>query len=333
MISKHVLAPALALLLALAPIKVVPAAADDTIDFTLNWVAGGDTAPFYFAVNSGRYAAAGLDVVIEQGKGSTVAVQKVGAGVLPLGYADLGTALVGKSRGAHVVSVMNVYANSPYGLYWRKSSGITDVVDLVGKKIGNPPGDAARSMWPALAKAVGIDPKSVTWVNIPPNAKLSALMSGAIDATTSFYNIHHIFQRELGDDMGFLAWKDRGVNPYGNSVIVNRDYFAENPDVVRRFVSVTQQAWADCVREPKPCIDALLSSVSGLKYDNELDNWKLVTELMTDDISRTVALGYHDPGRMAADYDLIATYFDIKAPFDVTDVYTNDLIDMAIKMP
>ena len=54
----------------------------------------------------------------------------------------------------------------------RASRGLKD---FAGKKIGNPPGDAARALWPALAKANGIDPNAVTWVNIGPNAKLAAL--------------------------------------------------------------------------------------------------------------------------------------------------------------
>ncbi|HEX6980619.1 MAG TPA: hypothetical protein VF342_15120 [Alphaproteobacteria bacterium] len=41
-----------------------------------------------------------------------------------------------------------------------------------------------------------------------------------IDAT-SFYNIRHTFVRELGNDMSFLAWRDAGLNPYGNSIIAN----------------------------------------------------------------------------------------------------------------
>ena len=49
--------------------------------------------------------------------------------------------------------------------------------------------DGARPMWPALAKANGIDPKSITWVCIDANFKLSALKSKSIDITTSFYNI------------------------------------------------------------------------------------------------------------------------------------------------
>ena len=80
--------------------------------------------------------------------------------------------LLFRGKGLDLVGLMNVYANSPQGLYWLKSSGINTVKDLAGKKIGNPAGDGARTMWPALAKASGIDPNSVTWVNIDANAKL-----------------------------------------------------------------------------------------------------------------------------------------------------------------
>ena len=132
---------------------------------------------------------------------------------------------------------MNVYANSPQGLYWLKSSGINGIKDLAGKKIGNPAGDGARTMWPALAKANGIDPNSVTWVNIDANAKLGALKAKTVDATTSFFNLHHVFARELGADMGFLAWKDAGVNPYGNSIIANGAWLKANQRQGRRSSS------------------------------------------------------------------------------------------------
>ncbi len=115
----------------------------------------------------------GIDLNIEPGKGSALATQRVGAGATPIGLADMGGVLVAKGKGADTVAVFNVYANSPQGMYWLKSSGITGVKDFAGKKIGNPAADGARVMWPALAKANGIDPKSVTWVNIDANAKLA----------------------------------------------------------------------------------------------------------------------------------------------------------------
>ena len=320
---------AIAALLAAA---AVPAAAQQKLDFILNWVPGGDHAPYYYAKKLGWYAKEGIDLNLEPGKGSALAVQKVGAGANPIGLADMGNVLLGRAKGADSVAVYNVYANSPQGLYWLKSSGIKGIKDFPGKKIGNPAADGARPMWPALAKANGIDPKSVTWVNIDANSKLSALKSKSIDITTSFYNIHHIFQRELGDDMGFVAWREIGLNPYGNSVIVNAAFLAKNRPMVDKFVKVTQRAFATCVKDPKPCVEALVEANGALKYDNELQNWKLVEVLMSDKFAREVALGIHDDGRMKADYELVRDYIGLEKPFDVKTTYTNEFLDRSVKM-
>jgi NitT/TauT family transport system substrate-binding protein len=317
---------------ALVAAFTLPAAAQQKIEFFLNWVPGGDHAPYYYAKAQGWYAKEGIDLVLEPGKGSMLAVQKVGAGANPIGLADMGNVLLGRGKGADAVGVFNVYANSPQGLYWLKSSGIKGIKDFPGKKIGNPAADGARPMWPALAKANGIDPKSITWVNVDANAKLSALKSRAIDITTSFYNIHHIFQRELGDDMGFVAWRDIGLNPYGNSVIVNGAFLAKNRPLVDKFVKVTQRAFAACVKDPRPCVKALVDAAGALQFDNELANWGLVEVLMSDRFSREVALGYHDDGRMKADYELVRDSVGIDKPFDVKTAYTNEFLDRSIRM-
>ncbi len=303
------------------------------LDFILNWVPGGDHAPYYYAKQQGWYEKEGIDLNLEPGKGSAIATQKVGAGANPIGLADMAGVLVAKSKGADTVAVYNVYANSPQGMYWLKSSGITGVKDFPGKKIGNPAADGARVMWPALAKANGVDPKSVTWVNIDANGKLAALKAKSIDITTSFYNLHHVFQRELGDDMGFLAWRDAGLNPYGNSIIVNAKFLEANRPLIDRFVKVTQRAFRACVDKPEPCVQALVDANGALKFDNELQNWKLVEVLMSDKFSREVALGIHEDKRMQDDYELVRDYIGIDKPFDVKSVYTNEFLDRSIKMP
>ena len=315
-----------------AAAAALPAAAQQKLDFILNWVPGGDHAPYYYAKKLGWYAKEGIDLNLEPGKGSALATQKVGAGANPIGLADMGGVLVAKGKGADTVGVFNVYANSPQGMYWLKSSGIAGIKDFPGKKIGNPAADGARVMWPALAKANGIDPKSVTWVNIDANAKLSGLKSKAIDVTTSFYNIHHIFQKELGADMGFLAWREVGLNPYGNSVIVNAEFLSKNKPAIDRFVKVSQRAFAACVKDPKPCVQALIDANGALNFDNELVNWQLVEVLMSDKSSREVALGIHDDARMKADYELVRDYVGIDKPFDVKTTYTNEFLDRSVKM-
>jgi NitT/TauT family transport system substrate-binding protein len=308
------------------------ARAAEKVSLILNWVAGGDHAPYYYARAKGWYADAGLDVDLIQGSGSSVAAQRAGAGVNQFGLADMTTVLVAIGKGADEVAVMNVYANYPGGFYWLKSSGIKSVKDLAGKKIGNPPGDAARALWPALAKANDIDPNSVTWVNLSPNGKLPALTAGSVDAVTEFYNLHHGYQRELGSNMGYLAWKDAGLNPYGNSIVVNGAYLKTHRDQVAAFIKVTQRTFATCVAEPKPCVEALVEANSGLKLDDQLTNWDEVAQLMSDKTSQTVALGWFDAERMKNDYELVKTYVGIEKPFDVTQHYAVEFLDKSIKM-
>ncbi len=303
------------------------------ITFTLNWVAGGDHAPYFYAQKMGWYKDAGLEVDFETGRGSAASAQKVGAGASQLGLSDMAGVLLFRGKGLDLVGLMNVYANSPQGMYWLKSSGITGIKDFAGKKIGNPAGDGARTMWPALAKTLGIDPNSVTWVNIAANAKLGALKAGTVDATTSFFNLHHVFARELGSDLGFLAWKDAGVNPYGNSIIANGPWLAANKDKAGKFIKVTQKAFAECAKKPEPCINALVEANGALKFQNELDNWHLVTILMNDETSRTVALGWHDDKRMADDYKLVDENLKMEKGYDIKTAYTNEFLDKGVKMP
>ena len=50
--------------------------------FILNWVAGGDHAPYFYAQSLGWYKTAGIDLTLLQGKGSSMAAQAVRAASL-----------------------------------------------------------------------------------------------------------------------------------------------------------------------------------------------------------------------------------------------------------
>jgi NitT/TauT family transport system substrate-binding protein len=309
------------------------AAAKEKVNLVLNWVPTADHSPYYYAKEQGWYDQAGIDLAIETGKGSGVSAQRVGAGTSEIGISDLATSLLARGKGAKLVAVMTVYANSPQGFYWLKSRGISGPKDFPGKKIGNPPGDASRIMWPAFAKQVGIDPASVSFVNVSPQAKVPSLKSRAIDITSDFYNEHDLKVREFGGDLGFLAWRDIGINPYGNSIIVNGDYLEKNRDVVKAFTQVSQRAFAACVKDSAPCLKALLASVSGLDEANQRDQWSRVKELMRDPTTTSVALGAFNAERVKADHEMVKTYFGLDQPFEASTVYTNDFLDTSVKMP
>jgi len=306
--------------------------AGQSVSLILNWTPAADHSPIYYAKSQGWYEKAGIDLAIEVGKGSAVSALKVGSGAAPFGISDLATMLVARSKGADDVALMSIYANTGQTFYWLKSTGVSGPKDFAGRKIGNPPGDASRVMWPAFAKATGLAPDSVSFVNIGPTAKSAALKSHAVDIISDFYNSHDIKLREFGSDLGSLNWKEIGLNSYGNSIIVNGAFLEKNPKLAEDFVRITQKGYAVCVADFEPCLKVLLEQVSGLDREEQLMQWRRIKELMTDEFTTTKGLGWIDGDRMKKDYDLVQTYLGIEKPFAVETAFTTRLLDPAIKM-
>jgi NitT/TauT family transport system substrate-binding protein len=306
--------------------------ATEKVSLVLNWTPTADHSPFYYAKAQGWYQQAGIDLTIETGKGSGVSSLKVGSGGSPFGIADLATTLVARGKGADVVAVMSIYANTGQTFYWLKSYGISGIRDFPGRKIGNPPGDASRVMWPAFAKAAGIAPGAVTFVNVAPTAKIAALKTHTVDIISDFYNEHDLKVTEFGSDLGYVNWKDIGLNPYGNSLIVNGDWLEKHRHLGEDFVRISQKAFAACVADVAPCLKALLDHASGLDREIQEHQWERIKVLMTDAFTTTRALGWIDGERMKNDYEFVATYLGMEQPYEVGTAFTTGMLDTSIRM-
>ncbi len=304
----------------------------EKVNLVLNWTPTADHSPFYYAKAQGWYEKAGIDLTIEVGKGSGASSLKVGSGGSEFGIADLATVLVARGKGADVLALMSIYANTGQTFYWLKSYGVSGPKDFPSHKIGNPPADASRVMWPAFAKAAGIGADSVSFVNIGPTAKIAALKSHTVDIISDFYNEHDLKLKEFGDDLGYINWKDIGLNPYGNSLVVNGQFLQKNPKLAEDFVKISQRAFAACVADVDPCLKALLDQASGLDKQTQLNQWERIKYLMTDQFTPTKALGWIDADRMKSDYELVQTYLGMEKPFPVETAFTTRLLDTSVKM-
>ena len=310
-----------------------PVAAAESVNLMLNWTPTADHSPIYYAKAQGWYEKAGIDLTIETGKGSGVSSLKVGSGGSPFGIADLATMLVAKGKGADVVAVMSIYANTGQTFYWLKSYGVNGPKDFPGHKIGNPPGDASRVMWPAFAKAAGIAPYFVTFVNVGPTAKIAALKSHATDIISDFYNEHDLKVIEFGSDLGYRQLE--GHRAQSVRQFADCEWRVPREEVRswwRRSSKVAQKAYAACVADVAPCLKALLDNVSGLDKENQERQWERIKYLMTDEFTTTRALGWIDGERMKKDYELVQTYLGMEKPFDVQTVFSTKMLDTSVKM-
>src|SRR5262249_13598488 len=164
-----VLAVAVVLHLVAAP----PAAAQapEKVVFALNWFAVGDHAAYWVALERGYYRARGLDVEMQNSKGSGDSIAKADTGRADVGLADSAVVIAAVGRGARIKVVGMVFDRTPLNVWSRKDAPIVRPKDLEGKTVGAPPGDGQRQVFPAFAKLTGIDASKVTWVNVEPAAK------------------------------------------------------------------------------------------------------------------------------------------------------------------
>ena len=103
----------------------------------LGYIPSVQFAPFYLADQRGDYAAAGLDVTI-QNQIDPDLISLVGSGGLDLALADGTSMIPAVSQGIPVRYLATIYGVLPNVVIARTDAGITSPADLAGKRVGTP---------------------------------------------------------------------------------------------------------------------------------------------------------------------------------------------------
>ena len=248
---------------AAAALIATPVFAQTDMPFALDWKFEGPAAPYFHALDAGYFADACLSVTISEGAGSLDAIPKVATGAFPIGFADINSLMrfLDQNPGAPVTAVMMVYDKPPFAVVGRKSLGVTTPADLEGKILGAPPPDGAWAQFPIFAAETGIDSSKITVEPVGFPTREPMLAGGNVAAITGFSFSSTLNLKRLGvpaDDISVLLMADYGVDLYGNAIIVNTDFAAANPELVKGFLDAVAKGWKDAIATPDAAISALL---------------------------------------------------------------------------
>ena len=304
--------------------------AADKVIFRLNWIPSGegDLAFAYVAQELGYYKEEDLEVTIQIGSGSADAVALVDAGRVDIALAGFESIAVARARGAKVVIVACFQVNSPYTIWTRADTGIESIRDLAGRTIGAPPGDAQRVAFPAIARATGLDPDSVQWVNIHPGAKIQSLAAKVVDATVHFFDQMYLYEQAIGkDNLRYFRWADYGVNPYGLMFVVHEDTLKIRPNVIRRFLQASFRGVRWMILHPREAIAIMqryVPEVEIIPVTSMLE--QSIKYMLFDNSVMQYGLGWIDPARMKASVDLVNTYYELPRKLSPEELYTTALL-------
>ncbi len=248
----------IALTLFLSP--AVYAQALTKVRFTLDWRYEGHLSFFMMAKARGYYEKEGLDVTIDSGAGSVATINRIVGGSHDMGSADLCTVIefLGNNPGMEgkFQAVYLLYNRSPMIVQALKKSGIRKPQDLAGRKLAGPVFDSTRKAFPIYAKAIGIDPASVTWVNVDPALRETLLARGDVDATSGF-ELDKLTLMARGvkeDDIVTFRYADAGLKLYSNVLLASSKFIEEHPKAVAGFVRATNRALIEAIANPEESV-------------------------------------------------------------------------------
>src|SRR5438552_4746859 len=224
--------------------------ADDKVSLRLNWYLGGLHVPFYYGKDKGYYAAEGIDLTINEGRGSANTVQVVAAGSDTFGLADSSSVILAATKGADVKSVMSLLNSTGFSVVSLAEAGIKTPKDLEGKSMAVTAGDPLGQLFQALAAVNKVDTSKITLIQVDPAAKVVTVLEKRADALLGGADDQYFLIKQKGMQPAALRFSEWGANIVGMTILTKGELVKSKPDLVRRFVRATAKSWEEAKKNP-----------------------------------------------------------------------------------
>jgi NitT/TauT family transport system substrate-binding protein len=311
-----------------------------SIKMSQGWLFQATQAEFPLAVDKGYWKSEGLEVTVDSGQGSQASVTRVVSGSHDIGFADTGTLI--KYNAEHPEKPLLIFyipeEGFPLGVFSLKSKGLLKPKDLEGKKLGAPATDGGRQMFPAFAKANGIDESKISWVTMAPNLREQMLVRGDVDGVTGFVTSSVPSINGLGvktADLNLMMYHQFNLDGFGNAVFATKDFVEKNPRTVTAFVKGLNKSYKEMIVDPAAAMDALKGRdpVVSIPLETQRLSLYLKTMVLTPIVMQN-GLGTVDQKKLEREIASVLDAFNIKTPMAVSAIYTEKFLpSKADRMP
>ena len=309
-----------------APRLAMGQAALTPVRFSLDWAFQGPQSPYLLAFDRGYFREEGLNVTIDRGFGSGDVPVKVASGAYEFGVGDISPVmrLRATTPGSDIVTPFVLQQGSPLAAMTLRRTGITAPNGLEGKRIAAPETDAGRQMFPAFAKATGINLGTIQWSSVTPQLREPMLARGDADAITGFETSGIFSLMTLNvrrEDIVSMRYADHGVTLLSTALQVRRPYAEANPRVVTAMIRAIIRGHVEAWRDPDAAIAALRRRDSTTPVD--LERARLVANFEFVRTPDVVSGGFGNlpMPKMQAAIDTVRDAFNVAAPLRAEDFY------------
>jgi NitT/TauT family transport system substrate-binding protein len=304
------LAIAGALIVSASIMRADLAEAGDKVSFVLDWFPSGEVAFPYVGVKEGFFAAEGIEVQIDIGRGGADAVKRIASGTDDFGASALNPLMVAAVESpVPVKAVMSMYTKQPDAIFTVDGGPITSIAALQGKTLATATFSSSNPLWPVIAKANGLDPETVKLLKVDDNALAPMLALGKVDAVISWVTSKPNDERLLAEQhkkLKILPWSEHGLSGYGYSVLASDKIIKEHPDTVARFVRAFIKTVKFYAENPEKVAEDLKAMVPEADLQSNIEEAKATAPLVKNEITDRDGFGTFDPALLKETWEWVA---------------------------
>ncbi|MFZ7255242.1 ABC transporter substrate-binding protein [Avibacterium avium] len=247
----------------------ISAQAKEKLTLLLDWFVNPDHAAIIVAQQKGFFAENGLQVEIIEPADPSMPPKLVAAGQADLAVDYQPQLQMQVAEGLPLVRVGTLISTPLNSLVVLKDSGIEQIADLKGKKIGYSVSGFEDALLGAMLKSAHLSLNDVELVNV--NWSLSpALFSGQVDAVIGAFRNFELNQMEIEKKPGKAFYpEEQGVPMYDELIVVaNKNQLPAKK--IRAFLTALEQASVYILNHPQQSWQAFVS-YKPQDLDNELN--------------------------------------------------------------
>ncbi|WP_189413796.1 MULTISPECIES: ABC transporter substrate-binding protein [unclassified Mesorhizobium] len=245
-----------------ATVGLSPSIAADKLKVTLNWTPDTPSVGIVYADVLDYYKNAGIDLLIEPGKGSGTTSQLVAAGSTDVGLANGPSAIAIAAKGAPIKIIAPIFQAAEWGVISLNDAPISRPKDLEGKTIAMAAGSADVALFQMMVDANGVDKSKINILSADASGDIGLLAEKKVDGVSAAPGDVMVPLAAKGIKTKIMYYRDNGAPLVGLSIIARDDKLKQNPDLYKRFVEATLKGYSAAAKDPGAAVDALRSRYS-----------------------------------------------------------------------
>jgi NitT/TauT family transport system substrate-binding protein len=284
----------------------------------LDWYPQPEHGGFYTAQMLGYYKAEGLDVTLLPLPQYGGAAQLVSTGKADIGLGSSDQILEWDSNGLPLMAIAATMQHDPQAIMLHKDSPIHDFKDLDGHAISAQTG----ATW--LKYVISrYNLRNVR--QIPSTLSIANFLTDPNYVQQIFITSEPFFAQQAGAQVRTLLISSSGYDPY-RVQFTTRDFAAQHPEIVAKFVRASIRGWQEYLRNPEPADALLLKLNPALNPAQEAYTAQALRDggFITGDANGVTGdqTGQMTAARWQASYDQLKSLGILAGPFDPGTAYS-----------